>query len=58
MGKFLIALAIVTALLAAGLIQLFRSRRSGMPSQEVLDRAAVRERELEARERAERRDRP
>ena len=56
MSKFVIALVIVAAFLVSGLIRVFRSRRDGMPPQDVLDRAAQREREIEARERAERRD--
>lgn len=56
MSKFLIAVILVGALLAGGLVALLRSRRDGMPSQDVLDRAAQREREQAARDRADGRD--
>jgi hypothetical protein len=56
MTKFVIALILVFAILASGLITLLRSRRLPMPPRDVLDRVAQRNRELDAQERAERGD--
>jgi len=54
MVKFIIALGVVIAVLASGLMGLLRGRRLPSPPQDVLDRVKQRERELEARERLER----
>jgi hypothetical protein len=54
MAKFVIALVVVVAVLAGGLIGLLRGRRLPLPPQDVLDRVRRRERELEARESSER----
>jgi hypothetical protein len=51
MSKFWIALIVVAALLARGLVSLLRSRRDPMGSPDVLARARQRNRELEAQER-------
>ena len=51
MTKFWIALIVVAALLASGLVSLLRNRRDPMGSPEVLVRARRRNRELEAQER-------
>jgi len=48
---------IVVAIVAGTAISLRTTARTGMPSKEVLDRAAQRARELEAREKAEQPDR-
>ena len=50
MAKFVVALVVVIAVLAGGLIGLLRGRRLPLPPQEVLDRVRRREREMEARE--------
>jgi hypothetical protein len=47
---------IVLALIVGGLIGLRRSARTGMPSQDVLERATRRARELEEREKMEKED--
>ncbi|MET0290914.1 MAG: hypothetical protein ABW136_01025 [Steroidobacteraceae bacterium] len=52
MTTFAIAFALVVVLLVGSLMAL-RHYRLGMPSQDVIDRAKQREREIEARERAE-----
>ncbi len=44
---------LVVAMLIGGLLVLRNSAKSGMPSQEVLDRAKRRERDLEQAERRE-----
>ena len=56
MTKFWIALIVVAALLASGLVSLLRNRREPMGSPEVLARARRRNRELEAQEHREGRD--
>jgi hypothetical protein len=54
MAKFVVALVVVIAVLAGGLIALLRARRLPLPPQDVLDRVRRREQELEAKERSER----
>lgn len=56
MVKFVIALAVVVAVTLGGLLAFRRSSRLAMPSQDVLDRVKVRERELEEQDRLERGD--
>jgi hypothetical protein len=56
MTKFWVALIVVAALLASGLISLLRNRRTPMGSPEVLDRARRRNEELDAQERREERN--
>jgi hypothetical protein len=51
MSKFVIALVIVAAVLAGGLLSLLRNWRQPMGSPEALERARQRNREIEARER-------
>jgi len=53
MTKFVIALIVVAALLVSGLVGLLRGRRDPMGSPEVLERAKLRNRELEAQEKRE-----
>ncbi len=53
MTIFVIALILVTAIIAGGLFSLLRDRRDPMGSPEVLERAKQRNRDLEARERRE-----
>ncbi len=53
MLKFLIVLAVVIAVVVGGLLA-FRRSKGPLPPQDVLDRVKQRERELEARERLER----
>jgi hypothetical protein len=48
---------IVVAIVAGTVVSLRTTARSGMPSKEVLERAAQRSRELEASEKAEQPDR-
>jgi hypothetical protein len=48
---------IVIAVVAGTAVSLRTTARTGMPSKEVLERAAQRSRELEAREKAEQPDR-
>ena len=50
MSKFVIAMIIVTAILAGGLMTLLRNWRQPMGSPEALERAKRRNQELEARE--------
>jgi hypothetical protein len=57
MSTTIVVILIVLALLAGITISLLSSARTGMPSKEVLERAAQRSRELDAREKAERSDR-
>ena len=57
MSTAIVVIVIVIALLAGITISLLSSARTGMPSKEVLERAAQRSRELDAREKAERSDR-
>jgi hypothetical protein len=56
MTKFVLALVVVLAVLASGLIGLLRARSMPLPPQDVLDRVKRREQELEAREKSERGD--
>jgi len=58
MSTALVILLIVIALVAGTVVSLRTTAKSGMPSKEVLDRAAQRSRELEAREKAEQANRP
>jgi Protein of unknown function (DUF2897) len=53
MSTVLIIVLIVVAIVAGTVFTLKTTARTGMPSKEVLERAARRSRELEARERAE-----
>lgn len=53
MSKFVIALIIVAAILVGGLVGLLRGRREPMGSPEVLERAKLRNRELDAQEKRE-----
>lgn len=53
MTKFWIALVVVAALLVSGLVSLLRNRRDPMGSPEVLERARLRNQELEAQDRRE-----
>lgn len=53
MSRFIIALLIVLAFVVGGLLAFRRNRYLGQPSQEVIERAKQRERELQAQERAE-----
>jgi hypothetical protein len=50
MAKAIIIIALVAAVLIGGLLTLRRSGRTGMPSEEVLGRAAKRAREQAAAE--------
>jgi hypothetical protein len=54
MVKFVIALLLVFAVVLGGLLAFRRSSRIAMPSQDVIDRVKVRERELEKLEKIER----
>ena len=53
MTKFVIAMILVAALLIGGLVGLLRGRRDPMGSPDVLERAKLRNRELEAQEKRE-----
>ena len=53
--KIIIALGLVVAVLLGSLMALRRNRVQ-LPPQDVIDRVKVREREIEARERAEKED--
>lgn len=53
MSKFVIAMVIVTVILAGGLMGLLRNYRQPMGSPEALERARQRNREIEERERRE-----
>jgi hypothetical protein len=57
MSTTIVVILVVVALLAGITISLRSSARTGMPSKEVLERAAQRSRELDAREKAEQSDR-
>jgi hypothetical protein len=48
MSTVIIVSVVVMAVIAGGVLSLLRSTRTGMPSRDVLDRAARRARELEA----------
>lgn len=50
MIKLVISLVIVIAIVLGGLLSLRRNSRLGQPSQDVIDRAKIREREIEARD--------
>lgn len=54
MSKLVLALVIVTVILAGGLMRLWRNARQPMGSPEALERAKQRNRELEAQEARER----
>ena len=54
MFKTIIIFVVVIAVLLGGMLALRSSRRSGMPSEEVLKRAAQRAREQAAKDEAER----
>jgi hypothetical protein len=54
MTKLMIALVIVAALFAGGLVRLLRNSRQPMGTPEQLERARQRNRELEAEEERER----
>jgi Protein of unknown function (DUF2897) len=54
MLKTIIIFVVVIAVLGGGLLTLRNSRRSGMPSDEVLKRASDRAREQSAKDEAER----
>lgn len=56
MTKFVIAVVVVAAVLAGGLVALLRARHMPLPPQDVLDRVRRREQELEAKEKSERGD--
>ena len=53
MTKLVIALILVAVLLAGGLARLLKNRNQSMGSPEVLERAKQREREIEAKEKAD-----
>jgi hypothetical protein len=54
MLKAIIIIVVVVAVLGGGLLTLRSSRRSGMPGEEVLKRAADRAREQAAKDEADR----
>jgi hypothetical protein len=56
MTKVVVSIVIVIAIVLGGLLSLRRNARLGQPSQEVIDRAKLREREIEAKERDEKFD--
>jgi hypothetical protein len=53
MTTAIIVIVIVVAFIAGTMISVRRSTKTGMPSQDVLDRATRRAKELEAKEKAE-----
>ena len=53
MIKFIVALVIVVAIVLGGLMTFRRNNRVGQPAQDVIDRVKIREREIEAKERAD-----
>ena len=53
MTVFAAAFALAVALLLGSLVAFLRGRNRDLPSQDVIDRVKAREREIEARERAE-----
>jgi Protein of unknown function (DUF2897) len=57
MKTAIIVLVVVLAFVVGTLLAVRRNARTGMPPQDVLDRATRRARELEAQEQAEERDR-
>ena len=56
MTKLVIALIVVATILVGGLVKLLRSRNQPMGSPEALERARLRNRELEEQERREEED--
>jgi Protein of unknown function (DUF2897) len=58
MSTALIVALIVIAIIAGTVVTLRRTTQMGMPSKEVLERATRRSRELEAREKTERKGGP
>jgi Protein of unknown function (DUF2897) len=56
MRTAIIVIVIVLALIVGTLLTLRRSAKTGMPSQDVLERATRRARELEAQEKMEDKD--
>jgi hypothetical protein len=52
MSSAIIIVIIVVGLIVGGILALRSSAKTGMPSQDVLDRATQRARELDAREKA------
>lgn len=56
MTNFVIAMIVVVAIFASGLVTLLRNRHTPLPPQDVLDRVAQRNRDLDAQERRERED--
>jgi hypothetical protein len=52
-----VVIGLVVIAIAGTVVSLRTTSRSGMPSKEVLERAAQRSRELEAREKSEQTDR-
>jgi hypothetical protein len=53
MTKVVVVIVIAIAIVLGGLLSFRRSARLGLPSQEVIDRAKLREREIEAKEQDE-----
>jgi hypothetical protein len=53
MTRFAIAMILVAVILVGGLLGLLRGRRQAMGSPEVLERARLRNRELDAQEKRE-----
>jgi hypothetical protein len=53
MTTAIVVIIVVAAVLIGGLLSLRRSTKTGMPSQDVLDRATQRARELEAQDKIE-----
>jgi hypothetical protein len=53
MTTAIIVIVIVVAFIAGTLIRVYLSSKTGMPSQDVLDRATQRAKELDAKEKAE-----
>lgn len=53
MTTAVVVIVIVLAVIVGGILTLRRSAKTGMPSQDVLDRATQRARELDAEERRE-----
>ena len=56
MIEFAVAFAVAVLLLLGSLIALRRNATKDLPSQDVIDRVKVREKEIEAQEQAEQRD--
>lgn len=53
MLKFIVAFVIVVAVVLGGLMAFRSNSRLAQPSQDIIDRVKIREREIEAKERAE-----